>query len=98
MGGRVGKGKGGTYSRARVLGEVVGGEEGAGYAIVETSPAVVCCVDDGVLEATGILEVQVQLAVLAAVGGHSAGARVGLERIEAVSNDLLGCELRVFSL
>jgi hypothetical protein len=45
-------------------------------------------IEHGVLETTGVLEVQVQLAVLAAVGGGGAGADVGLELIEAVSNDL----------
>lgn len=45
-------------------------------------------VDDGVLETSGVFEVQVQLAVLAAVSGGGAGADVGLELIEAVSDDL----------
>jgi hypothetical protein len=48
-------------------------------------------VDDGVLEAAGVHEVEVQLAVLGLVGGVGAGADVGLELIEAISNDLLGC-------
>jgi hypothetical protein len=45
-------------------------------------------VNNGVLETTGVLEVQVELAVLAAVGGGGARANVGLELIEAISNDL----------
>jgi hypothetical protein len=45
-------------------------------------------VHNGVLEAAGVLEVQVQLAVLGLVGRGDAGADVRLELIEAVSNDL----------
>ena len=45
-------------------------------------------VDDGVLEAAGVLEVQVQLAGLGAVGLHGAGADVGLEFVEAVGDNL----------
>jgi hypothetical protein len=47
-------------------------------------------VDNGVLEAARVLEVQVELAVLGAVGGDGTRADVGLERIEAISNDLWG--------
>lgn len=82
-----GKGRA-SYGGARVLREVVGGQEGAGDAFVQTGPAVVGGVDDGVLESTGVLEVQVDLAVLAAVGGNGAGANVGLELIESISDDL----------
>jgi len=52
---------------AGVLREVVGRDEGSGYAFVEARPAVVGGVYDGVLEAAGVLQVQVELAVLAAV-------------------------------
>jgi hypothetical protein len=45
-------------------------------------------VHNGVLEAAGVLEVQVQLAVLGLVGRGDTGANVRLELIEAVSNDL----------
>ena len=55
---------------------------------VETSPAVVGGVDDGVLEATGVLEVQVDLAVLGLLGGLDAWADVGLELIETIGDDL----------
>lgn len=47
-------------------------------------------VDNGVLEAARVLQVQVELAVLGAVGRHGAGTDVRLELIEAVSNDLCG--------
>ena len=52
---------------ASVLREVVGRDKGSGYAFVETRPAVVGGVYDGVLEAAGVLQVKVELAVLAAV-------------------------------
>jgi hypothetical protein len=78
-----------TYGLASILREVVGGDEAAGDALVETSPAVVGSVDNGVLEATGVLEVQVELAVLAAVCGNGAGADVCLEGIKAISDDLV---------
>jgi hypothetical protein len=78
---------------AGVLGEVVCRNEVSGNAFVETSPAVVGGVYNCVLEASWVLKVEVQLAVLTAVGGGSAGADVRLELIEAVSNDLWLCEL-----
>lgn len=46
------------------------------------------CVYDGVLETAWVLEVEVELAVFAAVGGDGAGADVGLELVEAVGDDL----------
>tara|TARA_R110002003_G_scaffold104_25_gene8397 strand:+ start:30363 stop:30512 length:150 start_codon:yes stop_codon:yes gene_type:complete len=45
-------------------------------------------VNNGVLETTGVLEVQVELAVLAAVGGGGARANSRPTLIEAISNDL----------
>ena len=75
---------------AGVLAEVVRRDEAAGYAGVETCPAVVGGFDNGVLETAGVLEVQVQLAVLGAVGGRSAGADIGLEGVEAVGYNLFG--------
>jgi hypothetical protein len=77
-----------SYSGAGVLGEVVRGDEAACHALVEACPAVVGRVHNGVLEAAGVLEVQVQLAVLGLVGRGDTGADVRLELIEAVSNDL----------
>jgi hypothetical protein len=79
-----------SYGSTSILGEVVGGDEATGHTIVQTSPAVVGGVDNGVLEAAGVLEVEVQLAVLGLVGRGNAGANVRLELIEAVSNDLWG--------
>lgn len=78
-----------SYGLASILGEVVGRDEASGYAVIKTRPAVVGSIENGVLETTGVLQVQVQLAVLAAVGRDGAGADVRLELIEAVSNDLL---------
>jgi hypothetical protein len=49
---------------------------------------VVGSVDDGVLEAAGVLEVQVQLAGLGSFGSCGAGADVRLELVEAVGDDL----------
>lgn len=71
------------------MGEVVGGEEGTGDAGVETSETVVGGVDNGILEAAGILQVQVKLAVLGVVRGLGAGADVGLEGIETIGDDLV---------
>ena len=84
-----GDGRGGvSYSLARVLGKVVARHERARHALVETRPAVVRGVNDGVLEATRILEVEVQLALLGVVGLLGPGADVGLELVEAVGDDL----------
>ena len=58
---------------ASVLREVVGRDEGPGYAFIEARPAVVGGVYHGVLEAAGVLQVQVELAVLAAVCGEVIG-------------------------
>jgi hypothetical protein len=77
-----------AYGLSSVLGEVVGRDEAAGDTLVETSPSVVGGVDNGVLEAAGIGEVQVKLAVLAFVCSTGARANVGLECIESISNDL----------
>lgn len=79
----------GAYGLSGFLGEVVSGDEAARHTVIETRPAVVGGVDDGVLEAARVLEVQVQLAVLGAVGRGGARADVGLELVEAVSNNLL---------
>lgn len=74
---------------ACVLREVVARDEGPGYAVIEARPAVVGCVDDGVLEAARVLEVEVELAVFGVVGGGGARADVGLELVEAVGYDLM---------
>jgi hypothetical protein len=83
---------------AGVLAEVVGRDEVSGYAFVEARPPVVGCVYDGVLETAGVLEVEVQLAVLGAVGGGGAWADVCLELVEAVSDDLRVCEWVVLTV
>jgi hypothetical protein len=79
----------GTYGLLSVLGEEVGGDEGALHALVEAGPAVVGSVNDGILEATGVLEVQVESAVLGLVGTRVAGTNEGLELIETIGDDLL---------
>jgi hypothetical protein len=78
----------GTHRLSSFLGEVIGRDEASSHAFVKTRPTVVGSVYDRVLETTRILEVQVQLAVLGAVCGSGARADIGLELIEAVSNDL----------
>jgi len=75
---------------ACILREVVGCDEGTSYAFVEARPAVVGCIDNGILETAWVLEVEVELAVLGAVGGSCAGADVGLELVEPVRYDLVG--------
>jgi hypothetical protein len=55
---------------AGILGEVVGCDEASGHAFVETRPSVVGGIYDGVLEASRVLEVEVELAVLATVCGE----------------------------
>jgi len=75
---------------ACILREVVGCDEGSSYAFVQARPAMVGCVNDGILETTWILEIEVELAVLRAVGGGCAGADVGLELVKAVRYDLAG--------
>lgn len=46
-------------------------------------------INDSVLEATGVLQVQVKSAVLGAVCGGGPGANEGLEPVETVGDDLL---------
>lgn len=72
----------------RILREVVRRDEVARHAFVESCVPVVGSVDYGVLEATWVLEVEVDLAVLAAVCGRGAGPDVCLECIETVGDDL----------
>jgi hypothetical protein len=84
-------GEEGTHGLAGVLREVVRRDEAPSHTCVEARPPVVSRVHDGVLEAARVLEVEVELAVLGAVGGDGAGTGVGLELIEAVSDDLFGC-------
>jgi hypothetical protein len=46
-------------------------------------------INDSVLEATGVLQVQVKSAVLGAVCGGGLGANEGLELVETIGDDLL---------
>jgi len=80
-------GAGGGGLRRR-LGEEVGGEESTGDAGVELDIAVVGRLEDGKGEATGVLETQVDLAVLGPVRHDGAGPNVGLEPIEAKGHNL----------
>lgn len=82
---------GGLCRRGRrsVLAEVVGGIESSGDAGVELGVAVVGAIDNGELEATGVLEVQVELAVLGPLCGVVVGSNVSLEAVETKGNDLL---------
>jgi hypothetical protein len=50
---------------------------------------------DRILEASGILKVEVELAVLGVVGGFGARADVSLELIETVGDDLMGISVKV---
>lgn len=79
----------GRGSLAGILGEVVAGDKVAGDALVKTRPAMVGCGHDGVLEATWVLQVQVQLAGTRVVLGGDTGADVGLELVESVGDDLV---------
>lgn len=79
-------GHAGGRSLAGILREVVGGNEVTSDTLIETSISVVGGVNNGVLKASGILEVQVELAVLAAVRDGSSGANIGLELIKSISN------------
>lgn len=78
-----------THCLGSILREEVGGQESSSDALIQASKAVVGSLDDGVLEATGVLKVQVDSAVLGAVCGGGARTNVGLECIEAVGDDSL---------
>lgn len=75
--------------RRGVLAEVVGAIKGSSNTLVELSVAVVCAVDDRELEAAGVLEVQVQLAVLGLLSRADTRSNVGLELVKAESDDSL---------
>lgn len=53
-------------------------------------------VDDGVLESAGVLETEVDLALLGFVGLCCGGADVGLEGVEAEGYDLVGVSIGIF--
>lgn len=63
----------------RVTREVVGGLAGTGVALGDVGVAAVVGLEDGELPAGGVLELDVELAVLALVGRWLAGARLGNE-------------------
>jgi hypothetical protein len=81
-------GSGGGRLRS-ILGEVVGCDERSGNAGVQACEAVVCCVNNSVLEASRVLQVQMKLAVLGMIRSLCSRANVGLELIEAVRDDSL---------
>lgn len=76
-----------TYRLAGFLREEVGSQESASDAGVQTSEAVVRGLENGILEASGIGEVQMQRACLGVLGAVGAGTDVGLEEIKAVGDD-----------
>ncbi len=78
-----------THGSRGVLREVVSRVKGTGHASLQLGVAVVRRLDDGELEAAGILEVQVKLAVLGLVRRHGAGTGVELEGIETECDDLV---------
>lgn len=72
-------GDGRTYCLASILGEVVGRDEVPSHTLVETGIAMVSSINHRVLEATRVLEVQMKLTILAAIGRCSTGTNVCLE-------------------
>jgi len=71
-----------------VLAEVVRAVEGARDARLELCVAVVCALDNGKLVATGISEVQMQLAVLSPHRGADVWPDICLESVKAKGDDL----------
>ena len=68
-----------AYGLASILREVVAGEELAGHASVHAGPAVVRSFNNGILEATRVLQVQMKLTVLGVICLSGAWADVCLE-------------------
>ena len=68
-------------------GEVVDGLLGAGDALIESGVSTVVGGEDGVLEAAGVLEVQVKLAILAALGDGDTGTDGGDVLVEDEGHD-----------
>lgn len=76
-----------------ILGEVVGAEECARDASVKLGVAVVGAVEHGKLEASGVVERQVELAVLGPICDDCAGTNIGLESVKTEGDDgLVGAE------
>ena len=67
--------------------EVVGGLEGSGNTLLDGRVTTVVGRQDGVLEASGVLKVDVELAVLALLGDGNAGADGGNVRVEDEGDD-----------
>jgi hypothetical protein len=82
--GRRGNGKADLSSLTR---EVVGGLEGAGDALLDGRVAAVVGGQDRVLEASGVLDINVELAVLALLGDGDAGADGGDVGVEDEGHD-----------
>lgn len=80
-------GAGGGGCRGVLAEEVCAGEL-ALHTLVELCPTVVDAAEDSKLVAAGVLEVQVQLTVLVAVGSLGLAANIGLEVIKAEGDDL----------
>lgn len=77
------------------LREEVRGDEGPCDTWIETSPSVVSRVDYGVLESTGVLQTEMDLALLGLVGLLGGRADVSLEGIKAKCHDLVAVSMAV---
>ena len=78
-----------TNGGSSILREVVGRVESTGDAGFQLGIAVVGRLHHRELEASGVLQVQMELAVLGPVGHRGAWADVRLEGIESKGDDLL---------
>lgn len=70
--------EGSTYSEGSSLGEVICGKEVPCYSSVETCIAVVSSISDRILEAAGVFQGKMKLALLSLVRLSSVGTNVGL--------------------
>lgn len=80
-------GRGGGSYLSRLAGEVVGRLERAADTLLQRGVATVVGTEDGVLEAAGVLDVDVQLAVLAGLGDGDTGADGGDIGVEDEGDD-----------
>jgi hypothetical protein len=71
-----------------ILREVVGGQEGPGNAGIKLGIAVVGGIDNSKVEAAGVLQAQVDLALLSVVGDSGSWSDVGLEAVESKRHNL----------
>lgn len=74
-----------TY-RVRVTREVVGGLAGTKASLGNESKPAVVGLEDGELPSLGVLDLDIQLAVLTELGGGNAGAGLGDEAVEEDSD------------